>query len=94
MATIDEAVKRVVHRQLAPTRVIGPTTEVAEDTDGDPMLRIDVAIEAAMNRLDPGEVAGLIRHVCKPLTESGTDHFPEFHFMAAEEAADAAARSH
>ena len=91
MTKIDDEVKRVVEQQLAPAQIVNLTVEEAEDADGDPILRIKVIFKVAENRLDPEKVLGLIRHVRKPLIELGTDHFPVFSFMTADEAADATA---
>lgn len=91
MTKIDDVVERVVRQQLAPAQIVGLTVKEAEDADGDPILRIEVVFEAAAGRLDPKKVLGLIRHLRKPLADEGSDRFPVFSFMSAEEASDAAA---
>ena len=92
MKKIYKIVNRVVREQLAPAQIVGLTVKEAEDADGDPILRIEVVFEAAGGRPDPKKVLGLIRHLRKPLAdEGGSERFPVFSFMTADEASDAAA---
>ena len=97
---IDEIVKQVVQKQLAPAKIVDLTVEKDEDADGDPILRIEVVFEAEGDRLDPEKVLGLGRHLHERLHQpsrttqalhSSADRFPIFSFMTSEEAADAAA---
>ncbi|MCY3878471.1 MAG: hypothetical protein OXF74_04735 [Rhodobacteraceae bacterium] len=91
MTEIDKVVKQVVQKQFAPAKIVDLTVKEAEDSDGDPILRIKVIYKAKDDRLDPERVLGLIRHLREPLIKLGSDRFPIVSFMTSEEAADAAA---
>lgn len=82
---IDEILKKVAQKQLAPARIIDLESERAKDHDGDPILRIRVVYEAKDDRLEPKKVLGLFRCLRQPLREIDADLFPIFTFMSEEE---------
>lgn len=89
MTVVEDAVKQVVQRQLAPAKVVDLTAVEAKDADGDPILRMVVVFEAEGDRLDPDKVLGPVRHLRQSLKEHLTDRFPILSFMTTKEAADA-----
>lgn len=83
---IDKELKRIVQEQLAPARIVDLKSVEAEDSDGDPILRIRVIYEAKDNRLDPKKVLGLVEHLQGSLKALSVDRFPIPSFMIPEEA--------
>lgn len=85
-----EAIKRVVE-QLLKERfgddVLLRDMRILheEDSDGDPVLRVEVVFDAETNYVPAERTKGLIRRLRPRLSEIGENAFPVMSFIAAKE---------
>ncbi len=79
---------QMVKDQLAPTPISDVFPTEAESFDGDPILRIQVVLGETGQTLDPDKVLEMGRQAWIKLFETGTDRFPVFNYMTAEDAAE------
>ncbi len=85
MKNIDETLKKIVQRHLAPATIVDLISEVDEDHYGDPILNITIVFEAKNDLLDPEKHLSLGRQIREPLSKFQSDIYPVFYFMTPEE---------
>ncbi len=83
-----DVVLPTVVKQLAPAEIVDLSVKEELDHDGDPVLRLLITFRSPGDRLDPGSVAGLIRHLRRALEEHGEERFPHIRFQTEAEAAE------
>ncbi len=88
MSTDYKFVEKLVREQLAPTKITNVIPTEAEGFDGDPILRVQVVLGEKSHALDPDKVLELGRLAWDKLVDTGSDRFPVFNYMTAEDAAE------
>lgn len=83
--SLEKIISAVVRAQLPDAEIEGIQVERDEDSDGDPILRVKVIVTSDMSALDPGKMAGLIRHLRPRLLEAKESSFPIFRFVSKPE---------
>jgi len=88
---IVQTIRRVVERELSPTRVVDVSVKESVAFDGEEILRVRIVFSPEEGQLDPAKVLGLVRHLREPMQEQGEVRFPLLSFMTPEEIDGAAA---
>ncbi len=83
---IDQRLKELVQRELAPAIIVDVRTEEIEGVDDEPLLRIWVVYTNKDKLLDPEKTIRLSRPFRQSFAKLCASRFPLFSFIIPEEA--------
>lgn len=84
-STIVRAIKEIVERETARFGLESLDVEVANDNDGDSVLRIAATYGAKGEAVDVGTLDTVASHVRERLLEMGEDRFPHIRYQFPED---------
>lgn len=84
--TVQDAIERVVRKQLSDAQIDSVTVRQDVDHDGDEILRVFVIFDARKGQLDPDKTVSMVRHVREELHKLEESRFPIISYVSKSDA--------
>jgi hypothetical protein len=73
---LETIISGIIKERFPAAAIEAVTVETGTDSDGEPVLRIRIVIDADIGKLEPHRLAGLARHIRSKLSEYQERAFP------------------
>lgn len=83
---IERIIREVVSERFPGGRIVSVHASRDTDFEGDPILVVQIVIDATKTRIDARQASGLTRHVRSKLAEIDVFDFPLLSFISQSEA--------